>query len=230
MEHLDRQGADQLLGCRTRGLWAQRAAREPCNTAGTGNAGRHPPRRARELRRSGVLPSEGPAAGEVAGERDTAAAKRDLEQKVKAIDDAEKALLKYYDIEILGARGNLDKIRVIEQQKDAAVLGALRQREAAQAEYAGKTGTAAPAQTGLDVMNVQEGALRRQIQLEEKQREAALSGLVARRKTLDQAEATDLASVERRQRSGEITAECRGRGRGADRRGAPVAAEQILAH
>ena len=86
MEHLDRQGADQLLGCRTRGLWAQRAAREPCNTAGTGNAGRHPPRRARELRRSGVLPSEGPAAGEVAGERDTAAAKRDLEQKVKAID------------------------------------------------------------------------------------------------------------------------------------------------
>ena len=35
---------------------------------------------------AGVLPSKGPAAGEVAGERDTAAAKRDLEQKVKAID------------------------------------------------------------------------------------------------------------------------------------------------
>ena len=155
---------------------------------------------------SGVSESERPPeAGEVAGERNTAAAKRDLGEKIKAIDDAEKALLKFYDLEILGARGNQDKIRVIEQQKDAAVLDALRQREAAQAEYASKTGTTAPAQTGLDVMNVQEGALKRQIQLEEKQREAALSGLEAQRKILDRAAAADLASVERRQRSGEIT-------------------------
>lgn len=170
-----------------------------------------------------------PSTTEIAGGKvDPAEEQKKLNADIKAVTDALKLEEAQLDLNITKAKGDEAQIEALYQQKIAAAKkaaedeDAIRQRYAAGASARGNDELAQQYRTGGGDVRVKEAQLEKAA-LEEQQRyrqqqvAAEISGWEARRKILDEEEKAEIASVQRREKLGELTAA-----------GAAAAEEQIV--
>ncbi len=144
------------------------------------------------------------AVGEVPGTMDPKASQKALEEALKTINEEEKARQKQLDFEVTAARGNQTQIDAIEEQKKAIALAALAARNAAEAKFAADTGQRAKTSV-TELIEIQDKALKLQIKGEETAAASKIKGLEADRKVADIQQTSELAKLEGRRRTGDLT-------------------------
>lgn len=166
----------------------------------------------------------GAAAGEGGKERAQAPNYKEIEKdynsEIKVIDERRKALLDFYNFEIDGAKGNQEKIRVIEAQQEAVERQAIAERQKARDEALAK---AKPGSLGYEdvagkivgpgtgdkdrdeQIHLADAALKRDQRAQEEAARLEITKLETQRKVADQQEQTKLQQVEGERRTGELS-------------------------
>ena len=150
------------------------------------------------------------AAGAVAHEIPVKQITEDLQKQLKALEDELKLKQAGLALDLEKARGDQAEIERIHARQQALEKDILTRKNAAVADAESKSGGLVTADTTGNqaaLINLETAALKEQHKAQDEARAAALAGLEADRRILAQAEAADLASVQRREKAGEITAE-----------------------
>ena len=150
------------------------------------------------------------AAGAVAHEIPVKQITEDLQKQLKALEDELKLKQAGLALDLEKARGDQAEIERIHARQQALEKDILTRKNAAVADAQSKSGGLVTADTTGNqaaLINLETAALKEQHKAQDEARAAALAGLEADRRILAQAEAADLASVQRREKAGEITAE-----------------------
>ncbi len=144
--------------------------------------------------------------------------KQELDDNIKAIEARRDALLKYYDVEIKGARDNAAVVVDLEGKKEDVIKRAIAEDLAARQAAMAKAGSGAggalfrtQTMAGVDDKSAQRleelqiQALGREQQAQDKVTAAAMSADETQRKIADQTEQTLLRSVQHRLQMQQLT-------------------------
>jgi hypothetical protein len=133
-----------------------------------------------------------------------AALQKAHQERLKAINEEEKAVEAQYDLEIARAGHNEEATRALEQKKLEAALVYSKQREEADTDLAAKLGEAQQ-RYAVDVIRAQTEIVKHEQRTADERLAAEISRLEGERKLADQAEQAELAAQQRRLQLGQQT-------------------------